>query len=102
MTSEKFFFFDESTFHALKRKKQCRIWRLEKEKLLPECMQQSNIGDSGKVGTWRGIPGFGTMSTKIYTGNMDGKLYCDGLQHQLKLFMAQMQNKNQIVFFDKV
>ena len=26
---------DESTFYVLKRKNQCKIWRLEKEKLLP-------------------------------------------------------------------
>ena len=26
------------------------MWRLEKEKLIPECLQQTNIGDRGKLG----------------------------------------------------
>ena len=42
----------ESTFYVLKRKNQCKIWHLEKEKLLPECIQQTNTGDGGKVGIW--------------------------------------------------
>ena len=43
-------FSNQSAFYVLKRKNQCKIWRLEKEKLLPECLQQTNTGDSGKVG----------------------------------------------------
>ena len=43
-------FKDESTFYVLKRQNQCKIWRLEKEKSLPECLQQTNTGDGKKVG----------------------------------------------------
>ena len=82
----KIIFSDESTFYVLKRKNQCTIWRLYKEKLLPECMQQTNTSVDVKVG----ISGFGATAAKIYMGNMDGKLYCDVLQHQLKHSMAQI------------
>ena len=46
-------FSDESIFYVLKQKNQCKIWRLEKEKLSSECLQQTNTGDSNKVGIWR-------------------------------------------------
>ena len=72
-------FLGESTFYVLKRKNQCKIWRLETEKLLPVCFQQSNTGDGGKVGILGGISGFGTTNAKIYTENMNGELYCDVL-----------------------
>ena len=48
----KVIFSDESIFYVLKRKNQCKIWRFEKEKLLPECLQQTNTGGGGKVGIW--------------------------------------------------
>ena len=35
---ENVIFSDESTFYVLNRKNQCKIWRLEKVKLLPECL----------------------------------------------------------------
>ena len=89
-------FSDESTFYVLKRKHQCKIWRLEQEKLLPECIQQTNTDDDGKVGIWGGISGFGAAAAKIYMENMDGKLYCDVLQHQLKHSMAQISKTTQI------
>ena len=84
----------------LKRKNPCKIWRLEQEKLLLECIQQTNTGDGGKVGIWGGISGFGARAAKIYMENMDGKLYCDVLQHQLKHSMAQI-SKNARIFFSK-
>ena len=43
-------FSDESTFYVLKRKSQCKIWRLEKEKLLPEGLSETSTGDGGKIG----------------------------------------------------
>ena len=86
----KFIFSDESTFHILKRKNQCKICRLEKKKLL-ECILQIDTGSGGKVG----ISAFGTTATKIYTENMNGKLYCDVLQHQLK---SQMTKKKSNLF----
>lgn len=94
----KIIFSDESTFYVLKRKNLCKIWRLEKEKLLPECLQQTNTGDGGKVGVWGGISGFGVTDIKLYTENMNGNLYCDVLQHQLKSSMARIP-KNTKVFF---
>ena len=89
---------DESTFYVLKRTDQCKIWRLEKEKLLSECIQQANTGDDGKVGIWGGISGFGATAAKIYMEYMDGKLYCDVLQHQLKHSMAQIPKNAKIIF----
>ena len=74
-------FSDESTFYVLERKNQCKIWRLEKGKLLPECIRQKNTGDGGTAGIWSDISGFGATTAKIYMENMDGKLYCDVLQH---------------------
>ena len=80
----KVIFSDESIFYVLKRKNQCKIWRLEKKTLLPECLQQTNTGDGGKVGIWSGISSFGTTAAKIYKDNMNGQLYCDILQMELK------------------
>ena len=84
----------------LKRKNQCKIWRLEKEKLLPECIQQTNTGNGGKVDIWGGISGFGATADRIYMENMDRKLHCDILQHQLKHSMAQIL-KNTKIFFQQ-
>ena len=92
-------FSDESTFYVLKRKNQCKIWRLEKEKLLPECLQQMNTGDGGKVGIWGGgISGFGTTISRIYSENMNGILYCDVLEKELKQSIAKIPVKNKIIF----
>ena len=71
-------------FYVLKRKNQCKIWRLEKEKLLPECLKQTNTGDSEKVSIWRASSGFGTTNARIYTENINGQLYCDVLQNEIK------------------
>ena len=84
----------------LKRKNQRKICRLEKEKLLPECIQQTNTDDGGKIGIWAGISSFGASVAKIYMENMNVKLYCDVLQHQLKHSMAQIP-KNTKIFFSK-
>ena len=91
-------FSDESTFYVLKRKNQCKIWRLDKEKLLPECLEQTNTGDGGKLGVWGGISGFGTTATKIYSENMNGNLYCDVLEHELKQSMRKISTKHRLTF----
>ena len=44
------------------------------------------------------ISGFGTMATKICTEDMNGKLYCDIVQRQLKSSMVQML-KQKIKFY---
>ena len=67
---------------------------MEKQKSLSECTQQINTGNDGQVDIWCRISGFDTVATKIYMENMDGKLYCDILQHPLKSFMAQMSKKS--------
>ena len=47
----KVIFSDESIFYVLKRKKkQCKIWCLEKENLIPECLQQTNDSDGENLG----------------------------------------------------
>ena len=84
----------------LKRKNQCKIWRLEKEKLLPECIQQTNTGDGGKMGICGGISGFSATAAEMYMENMDGKLYYDVLQHQLMYSMTQIP-KNTKIFFQQ-
>ena len=76
---ENVIFSDESMFYVLKRKNQCKIWRLEKEKLLLGCLQQTNTGDGEKVGILGSISGFETTNANIYTENMNGELYCDVL-----------------------
>lgn len=78
-----------------RRKNKCTIWRLDKEKLLPDCVEQSNTGDGGKLGIWCGISGFGTTRAKIYSDNMNGNSYCDVLQNQLKQCIAEIPPKKQ-------
>lgn len=95
-------FSDESTFYVLKRKNLCKIWRLEKEKLLPECLELTNIGDGGKTGIWGGISGFDATPARIYDENMNGNLYCDVLQHELKQYINKIPKKNQFVFQQEV
>ena len=91
-------FSDELTFSVLKRKNKSKIWQLEKEKLLSECWQQINTGDGGKVGVCGGILGFGTTNKKIYTTYMNGELYCDVLQNEVKQFLAKMPAQGKMVF----
>ena len=43
-------FTDKSTFYTLQRKTEVKIWRTDDERLLPDCIQQMNNGDNGKVG----------------------------------------------------
>ena len=85
-------------FYVLKRKNQSKIWRLEKEKPLPECLQQTNTGDGEKVRIWRGVWGFLAIDAKIYTENMNGELYCDVLQNVVKQFLAKVPTQRKILF----
>ena len=91
------FFWDEPAFYVLKRKNQCKIWRLEKEKLLPQCLQQTNTGDSGKVGIWGGISDFGATSAEFYTKNMNVELYCNVLQNEVKQYLAKTLAQEKMV-----
>ena len=99
MTGEKRFFSYESTFYVLKRKQSMQnMGRLEKEKLLPECLQQINTGDGRKVGIWDGISGFGTTIVTVYMENMNGQLYCDVSETELKRSMAKFPKKTKMVY----
>ena len=91
-------FSDKSTFYVLKRKNQVKVWRTDDERLLRECVQQMNTGDGGKVGIWGGISGEGTMSARIFDGTMNGMVYCDVLQKELKQSMAKLPKKTMFIF----
>ena len=84
--------------YVLKRKNQCKIWRLEKEKLLPECLQPTSTGNDRKGGIWRGISGFGATNAKIYTENMNGKVDCNVLQNEVKLCLAKILAQGKMMF----
>ena len=45
-------FSDESTFYVLQRKNQVKIWRTDEERLHPDCIQQLNTNNGGKLGIW--------------------------------------------------
>ena len=94
----KVIFSNESTFNVLKRKNQVKIWRTDHERLLPECIQQMNTGDGGKVGIWGGISGEGTTTARIFDGTMNGILYCNVLQSELKQSMAKLSKKTTYTF----
>ena len=72
----------------------CKIWRLDKEKLLLECLELTNTGDDGKIE----ISGFGTTSAKIYIENVGGTMCCKTLKNELKQSTAKLLGKTSIVF----
>ena len=49
-------------FFVLKRRKQVKILRIDDERLLPDCIQQMNAWDGGKVGT----SGGGMTTARIF------------------------------------
>ena len=61
-------------------------------------MQQTNTGDDGKVGIWEDIFGFRATNAKIYTENMNGGLYCNVLQGEVKQFLAKTPAQGKMVF----
>ena len=71
---------------------------MEKEKLLPECLQQTNTGDGGEVGIWSCISDFGTTTANVYTENINGQLYCDVLETELKRSMARFPKKTKMFY----
>ena len=75
-----------------------KIWRTDDERLLPDCIQQMNTGDGGKVGIWAGISGDGTSAAKIFEGTMNGTLCCDVLQQELTQSMGKLPNKSAYTF----
>ena len=81
-------FSDESTFYVLRRKNQCKIWRTDEERLHPDCIQQMNTGDGGKLG----ISGYGTTLSRIFDENMNGMTYCEVLRHELVQSMSMVPN----------
>ena len=91
-------FSDESIFYVLKRKNQVKIWRTDDERLLPDCIQQMNTGNSGKVGIWGGISGDGTTAARIFEGTMNETLYCDVLQQEMTQSMRKLPSKSAYTF----
>ena len=71
-----------------------KIWRTDDERLLPDCIQQMNIGDGNKGG----ILGTGTTAARIFQGIMNGTLYCDVLQQELTQSMGKLRNKSAYTF----
>ena len=47
---------------------------------------------------WGCISGFGTTTAKVYTEDMNGQLYCDVLETELKRFMAKFPKKTKMVY----
>ena len=93
--------YEQLAFHILKRKNQCKLWRLEKENLLPKCVHKPILVMLEKLAFGGDISGFGTTATKTHMENMDEKLYWDILQHQLKCSMAQMSRKSNFLYLNK-
>ena len=91
-------FSDESTFYVLERKNQVKVWRTDEERLHQDCIQQVNTGRGGKLGIWGGISGQGTTEARVFDENMDGQLYCDVLNNELKRSMAKLQDKHKIIY----
>ena len=71
-----------------------KIWRIDDERLLPDCIQQMNTGNGGKAVIWAGISGDGTTAARIFEGTMNGTLYCDVLQQELTQSMRKLLNKS--------
>ena len=65
---------------------------MKKEKLIPECLRQTSMCDGG------GISGFGTTTAKICTENINGQLYCDVLETELKRFVAKFPKKTKLIY----
>ena len=94
----KVIFSDESTFYVLKRKNQVKIWRTDDERLIPECVQHMNTGNCGKVGIWGGIMSEGTTIARIFNDSMNGALYCDVLETEVKQSMKIFRKKTDYLF----
>ena len=72
-------------FMCKKQKNQCKIWRLKKEKLSSECLQQATVT---KLVFGGEISGLDITNRRIYIENINGQLYCDVLQNGVKAFLA--------------
>ena len=70
-----------------------KIWQIDDERLLPECVQQMNTGNVGKVGIWSGTFGDEITSTQIFDDSMNGIQYCDVLQSEFKKSFVSLPKK---------
>jgi hypothetical protein len=57
-----------------------------------------NTGNGGKVGIWSGISGQGTTIARMFDDTMNGILYCDVLQNELKKSIARFPKKMPYMF----
>lgn len=71
---------------------------LEKEKLLPECLEQTNTGDGGKLGIWGAISIWDTVPARIYSINMNSDMYIDVLRNESNGYINKNKNKNEIIY----
>ncbi|CAF4837101.1 unnamed protein product [Rotaria sp. Silwood1] len=91
-------FSDESTFYVLQRKNQVKIWRTDEERLHPDCVQQVNTVNGGRVGIWGGISGHGATEAKLFDENMDSEMYCDVLGGEFKRSIIKLHDKTKIIY----
>ena len=57
-----------------------------------------NTGDGGKASIWAGISADGTTAARIFEGTMNGTLYCDVLQQELRQSMGKLPSKSAYTF----
>ena len=57
-----------------------------------------STGKGGKLGIWAGISGQGPTEARIFDENMDGKKYCDVLNHELKRSIAKLPDEGKIIY----
>ena len=79
---------------VLRRKNQCKIWRTDEERLHPDCIQQMNTDDGGKLPIWD----YGRTLSRIFDENMNGMTYCEVLRHELVQSMSMVPNKSELIF----
>ena len=91
-------FSDESVFYVLKRKNQVKIWRTNDELLLPECVEQANTGDGGKITIWGGISGYATTLSRTFQENMNSQLYADILEKELQKSIKKLPKNTNVQF----
>ena len=66
---------------------------MEKENLIPKCLQRTNTGNGGKVGIWGGISDFGTTA-KVYRENMRGQSVSRQFRNRTEAFRGKISEEN--------
>jgi hypothetical protein len=79
-------------------KNRVKIWRIDDERLMPECVQRMNTGNGGKMGILGVIMREGTTMARIFNDSMNGAVYCDVLETELKESMKSFRRKSDHFF----